>query len=160
MPLTELRLALAVQLQVNRVFWLLDAAAAFYVAWWLVSDLARVRESRTQWAIVAVIVAVSAARGLYLLGVAPARPMMELDLTRSQWTDAMRWVGRQPDKWHVLADPQHVARFGPSVRVAALRDTLLEVGKDPAMAIYDREVATRVAERIHALARLRYLHDR
>jgi hypothetical protein len=85
--------------------------------------------------------------------VAPARPMMELDLTRSQWTNAMRWVGRQPEKWHVLADPQHVARFGPSVRVAALRDTLLEVGKDPAMAIYDREVAARISERIHALAR-------
>jgi len=151
-PLTELHIALPVQLQVNRIFWLLDAAAAFYLAWWLVSDLARAHGSRTQWTVVAVIVAASAARGLYLLGVAPARPMMEVDLPRTQWTDVMRWVGGQPAKWHVLADPQHVARFGSSVRVAALRDTLLEVGKDPAMAIYDREAARRVSERAHALA--------
>jgi hypothetical protein len=151
-PLTELRLALAVQLQVNRVFWLLDAAAAFYIAWWLVSDLARTRGARRQWAVVAAVVAASAARGFYVLGVAPARPAMELDLPRSQWTDAMRWISRQPEKWHVLADPQHVARFGSSVRVASLRDTVLEVGKDPAMAIYDREAARRVLERAHALA--------
>jgi hypothetical protein len=151
-PLTELRLALAVQLQVNRVFWLIDAVAAFYFAWWLTSDLGRDRKSNAAWAIVTVIVAASAARGAYLLSVAPARPAVEFDLAETPWTDAMRWIGRQPETWHVLADPQHAARFGSSVRVAALRDTLLEGGKDPALAIYDREAARRVLERANALS--------
>ena len=64
----------------------------------------------------------------------------------------MRWIAGQPEPWHVFADPQHVARFGPSVRVAALRDTLLDTGKDPALAIYDRDAARRVLERATALA--------
>jgi len=38
------------------------------------------------------------------------------------------------------------------VRVAALRDTVLEAGKDTAMALYDRRAAMRVAERTAALA--------
>jgi hypothetical protein len=151
-PLTEFRVALAVQLQVNRIFWLLDAVVAFYFAWWLVSDIARANGARVGWAVVAAIVVASAARGVYLLGVAPARPAVELDLPRSQWTDAMLWLRRQPKNWHVLADPQHAVLFGSSVRVAALRDTLLEVGKDPALAIYDREAARRVRERSQALA--------
>jgi hypothetical protein len=37
------------------------------------------------------------------------------------------------------------------VRIAALRDTFLEAGKDPALAIYDRESARRVLERTQAL---------
>jgi hypothetical protein len=151
-PFTELRVALAVQLQVNRIFWLLDAFLAFYLAWWLVSDLARSKSARLQWAIVGVIVAASAARGAYLLGVAPARPAVEAGLPSSHWTDAMSWLRRRPETWHVLADPQHAVLYGSSVRVAALRDTLLEVGKDPALAIYDREAARRVLERSQVLA--------
>jgi hypothetical protein len=89
---------------------------------------------------------------LYLLGVAPARPAVELELPRSQWTDAMSWIRHQPENWHVLADPQHAVFFGSSVRVAALRDTLFEAGKDPALAIYDRAAARRVLERSQALA--------
>ena len=36
LPLTMIRVALAVQMQVTRVFWILDYAAAAYIAWWLV----------------------------------------------------------------------------------------------------------------------------
>ena len=151
-PLTELRLALAVQLQVNRVFWLLDAVAAFYIAWWLAGDVGRPIAARTPWAMAALLVAASAARGAYLLNVAPARPAVEADLAPTAWTDMMRWLASQPGRWHVLADPQHVWRFGSSVRVAAFRDTLLESGKDPALAIYDRDAARRVGERSAALA--------
>ena len=151
-PLAESRLALAVQLQVNRVFWLLDFAAAFYIAWWLVSDLARMKGARIQWAIVAAIILASVGRSAYLLGVAPARPAVQYDLSKTSWTDVMAWIRQQPEPWHVLADPQHVARFGSSVRVAALRDTLLDAGKDPAMAIYDRDAGMRVLERVQALA--------
>ena len=150
-PLTELRLALAVQLQVNRIFWLLDAVVAFYLAWWLVSDLARTKGARAGWVIVAVIVVASSIRGLYLVGVAPGRPLVQAHLPRSQWSEAMFWLRGQPANWHVLADPQHAVLFGSTVRVAALRDTLLEAGKDPALAIYDREAARRVLERTRAL---------
>jgi hypothetical protein len=37
------------------------------------------------------------------------------------------------------------------VRAAALRDTPLETGKDPAMAMYDRALAARVADATRAL---------
>jgi hypothetical protein len=150
-PFTADRLALAVQLQVNRIFWLLDAVTAFYLAWWLVSDLGREWRVLTRWAVAGAFVVLSAVRGGYLLTVAPARPAAQVDLPSSPWTDAMRWLRTQPASWHVLADPGHVWRFGSSVRVAALRDTLLEAGKDPALAIYDREAARRVLERSEAL---------
>ncbi len=39
-PLTMARVALAVQLQVPRVFWILDAVALAYLAWWLIDALA------------------------------------------------------------------------------------------------------------------------
>jgi hypothetical protein len=52
----------------------------------------------------------------------------------------------------VLADPQHAWKHGVSVRVAALRDTVLEVSKDSALAMYDRAIAMRVADRAAALA--------
>jgi hypothetical protein len=64
----------------------------------------------------------------------------------------MRWLQTQPASWHVLADPGHAYRYGSSVRVAALRDTPLELGKDPAMAMYDQALARRVAERTAAFA--------
>jgi hypothetical protein len=47
----------------------------------------------------------------------------------------------------VLADPGHAWKYGSSVRVAARRDVLLEEVKDSAVAIYSREVATRVVDR-------------
>jgi hypothetical protein len=35
LPLTAWNVALAVQLQVNRIFWVLDAALVLYLGWWL-----------------------------------------------------------------------------------------------------------------------------
>jgi hypothetical protein len=151
-PLASLRIALAVQLQVNRVFWILDAVVALYVAWWLMSDRARRWSPSTRAGVAALLLAVAAGRGYYVVRVAAERPLVQLDLPAGAWTDAMAWLRQQPASWHVLADPQHGWRFGSSVRVAALRDTLLESGKDPALAIYDRDVARRVTERSRALA--------
>jgi hypothetical protein len=150
-PLTEYRIALAVQMQVNRVFWLLDAAAAFYIAWWLLHDLGRTWRPAARLALMTVLIAASACRGYYVLQVA-ARPLVEISLPSTSWTEAMTWLRGQPATWHVLADPQHAWRYGSSVRVAAARDTLLEAGKDPALAIYDRELALRVSDRTAALA--------
>jgi MYXO-CTERM domain-containing protein len=147
-PLADARIALVVQLQVNRVFWLLDALVALYIAWWLTEMLARRRTA----VILVVLAAAAVGRGMYVLAVEARRPLVQMGLPRTAWNDAMAWVGTQQESWHVLADPGHAWKFGTSVRVAALRDTLLESGKDSAMAMYDRTVALRVADRTRALA--------
>ena len=150
-PLTGLRLALAVQLQVTRVFWLLDFVAVVYIAWWLMT---RVLTSHRARAIaLAVLAAVSLGRGGFLLRSAqPARPLVQVSLPDTPWIDALRWLRQQPPSWHVLADPGQAWKYGLSVRVGAQRDTLLESSKDAAIAIYDRQVALRVADRSRALA--------
>jgi hypothetical protein len=151
-PLAEMHLALAVQLQVNRIFWLLDFVAAVYLAWW-VAGLSRPGGRTAAVVVVAILALASAARGVFLLAVTHAeRGLVEVDLPRTPWTDVMGWVERQPGRWHVLADPGHAWKYGTSVRAAALRDTLLEAGKDAAMAMYDRDVAMRVADRMAALS--------
>jgi hypothetical protein len=141
-PFTMADVALAVQLQITRVFWILDFVAIASVAWWLT-------QSRTmaKIAIGACLIG-SIARGHYLLEVdQPERRLMTVQLPDTPWMDAMRWLGTQPADWHVLADPGHAWKYGISVRVGASRDTLLESVKDSAIAIYDREVAMRVADR-------------
>jgi hypothetical protein len=55
-----------------------------------------------------------------------------------------------------LADPYHAARWGSSVRLAGERDVFLEGIKDSALAIYDRSVAMRVADRQEAAATWRW----
>ncbi|HUF47623.1 MAG TPA: hypothetical protein VMM93_07370 [Vicinamibacterales bacterium] len=166
-PLTEAHLAVAVQLQVNRVFWLLDFVLAVYLAWWLTSGMRW--SPRAVAAVVVTLAVLSAGRGAYLLTVEHAeRGLVTRALPATAWVDAMRWVAAQPIDWHVLADPDHGWKYGVSVRAAGLRDTVLETGKDTAMAMYDRDVALRVADRLTALsdferlstADLRRLDDR
>jgi hypothetical protein len=151
-PFTMADLALVVQLQITRVFWILDFVAIASIAWWLT-------QSRTMAKIaIGVCLVGSIARGYYLLEVDPAsapgattgtqgRRLVTIDLPDTQWMDAMRWLSNQPTDWHVLADPDHAWKYGISVRVGASRDTLLESVKDSAIAIYDRNIAMRVAER-------------
>ena len=52
----------------------------------------------------------------------------------------------------MLADPAHASKFGLSVRVGAWRDTVLEQSKDSGLAIYERDIALRIAERRQALS--------
>lgn len=145
-PLTAAHNAFAVQLQVTRVFWVLDLIAIAYV----VSTIANNR--RVIIATTVVLLAASAGRGYYLLEVLQEeRQLVRTTLPATPWTDALAWVRAQPDQWHVLADPGHAWKYGVSVRLAAERDTLLESVKDSALAIYDRDVAARVAERTLAL---------
>jgi hypothetical protein len=89
----------------------------------------------------------------------PNDPFVALDLAPTPWHEAMTWLSRQPDRWHVLADPDHGWKYGSSVRVSARRDTLVESGKDSAIALYDRRIAMRVAERLAALDRFGDLSD-
>lgn len=145
-PLTAMRLALAVEFQVTRVFWILDFVLAVYLAWWWVGATAGRR-----W-VVAVLALASLGRGAYLLTIEhPERQLVRLHAAPGPWTDAMQWLTTQPADWHVLADPDHGWKYGTSVRVAAHRDTLVEVGKDTAIAMYDRAIALRVAERLRAV---------
>src|SRR5204862_346225 len=101
-PLTVMRVAFFVQLQVPRVFWLLDFMTAAYLAWWLVDDVFAGRHAK-QLAIVALFVVGSAARGVYLLS--GHRDLAAINLPRSDWMEAMNWLKTQPSTWYVVADP-------------------------------------------------------
>jgi len=162
-PFTMAEVALAVQLQITRVFWILDFVAVASIAWWLTQS------RQVAMVALAVCLAGSAARGYYLLEVdQPERQLVRVDLPDTPWMDAMRWLATQPSDWHVLADPGHAWKYGISVRVGAGRDTLIESVKDSAIAIYDRDIAMRVADRTFftseydqmSTARLRMLDEK
>jgi hypothetical protein len=55
-----------------------------------------------------------------------------------------------------LADPNHAAKYGSSLRAAGHRDVLMEALKDRAIAMYDRDIALRVADRLRALDALEW----
>ena len=145
LPLVIARLAFPVQLQISRVFWLVDALATVYLLSLLV-------ERRVARAVALVLVLVSLSRGTYIMLVErPDRALFSVHLTESPWEDAMRWLSHQSVDAHVLADPGHSWKYGTSVRVSAVRDVFLEDVKDSAIAIYSRDVAQRVVERAAAI---------
>ena len=145
-PFVEAGVALAVQLQVNRVFWVLDVVVWLHVAWWLMDDLAAVPSWR-RVVVGAVLVAAACGRGYYVLKIDANRPLVRVAMEDTEWTRTLAWIRQQPADWLVLADPGHAWKHGPSVRAGALHDTVLEQSKDSALAIYDRGIAMRVAER-------------
>ncbi|HXH06890.1 MAG TPA: hypothetical protein VNI83_09905 [Vicinamibacterales bacterium] len=144
LPLVALRIALAVQLQVGRVFWMLDFLATVLLVWLL---------ARRRPAIAAAVLALcTMARGAYSQFVShPDRPLVQVGLPAGDWRDAMAWAAQTPKDTHWLADPGHAFRYGSSLRIAAGRDVFLEGSKDGALAIYDRQVAARVLERVQAI---------
>jgi hypothetical protein len=143
-PLVRAKLAFPVQLQISRIFWLVDFVA-------LICLIGLVRRERTAKAVAAGLVAVALARGVYVIAVEhPERSLFAVHLPASDWDDAMRWIRAQPINVHVLADPGHAWKYGTSVRVAAERDVFLEEVKDSAVAIYSRDVAVRFLERVRA----------
>lgn len=150
-PLTAWRLALPVQMQVTRVFWLLDFITAAYLAWWLADDALGGRRSR-RLAAIALLAALSIGRGYYLAARQEGRQLLAPNFPRSEWIGAMEWLRARPSSLYVLADPGHAWKYGVSVRLAAEKDTLIEAGKDTALAIYDRNVAMKIADRLAAAA--------
>lgn len=158
-PLTELRLAIVVQAQVNRVFWLLDTMAALYLVWLLIESGAPTARSLRPAIVVGVLVALSAGRAIYVVNFEADRSLVRTRLAPTAWTDVAAWLRQQPATWHVLADPGHAWRFGSNIRVAAERDTVLDASKDPILALYDRAMAARVAERMAALSGFGDLDD-
>jgi hypothetical protein len=162
LPFIAGHVALAVQLQTSRVFWVIDLFAVVSLTWLLaegtraaVTDTA-VRQGWTTWrptALALLLLTVSAARGAYSLRVEhPERPFLQVALEDTPWVRTGRWLATQtPVDTHVLADPDHDWKFGHSVRLTARRDVLVEGVKDAALSLYDREVAVRVQSRIEAI---------
>lgn len=153
-PLTMVPIALAVQLQVPRVFWMLDAMTALYLVWFAVEYPGAALERRTttrRWVpVVFALLAVS--RGVFIMTVErPDRRVIQMAPPDDEWTDVMRWLDQTPVDAHVLADPNHVSSAGASARGLGRRDLFLEASKDGAIAIYSRTVASRFLERSAAL---------
>lgn len=149
--------ALAVQLQVNRVFWLMDYLGVLLLAWLLFEGPPRKsgqsgRRIAPRRILVVVVVVLAAFRGGYRGFIErPDRAVLEVGLENSDWNHLMAWAATQPVGTHFLADPVHAARYGTSVRAASGRDVFLELIKDSALAIYSPEIARRVAERVEAI---------
>jgi hypothetical protein len=144
------RVAIAVQLQPARIFWMLDFFATVYVVWAL-SEMSAATRRRAAVA-AAMIVAISIARGGYVLFVHfPDRPVAAIGVREDDWGRVMRWARSTDVHTHWLADPFHAARHGTSVRVAGHRDVFVEEIKDTAIGMYDRPVAMRTRERLAAL---------
>jgi hypothetical protein len=151
LPIVSAGVAFFVQLQIPRVFWLIDIVATIYVIGALAEGVPGATARRA--AMVAAVLAVAAAgRGLYVMLLErPGRPLFAMHLENDAWQDAMGWLRRQDRRVHVFADPGHSWKFGTSVRVSAERDVLLEEVKDSALAIYSRDVAARVMDRTMAV---------
>ena len=116
----------------------------------------RGRAAQPSWRpaiVAALLLAVSAGRGLYITQVEhPERDFVQATLEDNAWVRVGRWLAqRMPRDTHVLTDPDHDWKFGHSVRVTAQRDVLVEGVKDAALSLYDRDVATRVQSRIEAV---------
>lgn len=150
LPLVEGGVAFFVQLQLSRIFWLLDFMATIYVFGAL--EILSVQRPRALAAAAAALLAFAAGRGAYILAVEhPERSLFEVAVPASPWLNAMEWLSRQPPDVEVLADPGHSWKYGTSVRVTAARDVFLEEVKDAAVAMYSRDVALRVVERTRAV---------
>ena len=158
LPFVAARVALPVQFQISRVFWLIDFLATVYV----IGVVADLPARRTQAiAIASALLAFAIGRGSYVMLVErPERALFDVRLVDSPWEEAMRWLRNQPRDVHVLADPGHAWKYGTSVRVSAERDVLLEDVKDSAIAIYSRDVALRVVNRLRDIGDFSALTDR
>jgi hypothetical protein len=146
-PMMAAGVALALQLQISRVFWMLDFLAAIYIAWLLAEAPASQNLRRV---VVAFVLVLATARGIYVWRAEhPGSAIARITLPQDNWHDAMKWIARTPADSYVLADPGHAWKYGTSVRVAGERDVYLEEVKDLALALYSREVALESLKRIH-----------
>jgi hypothetical protein len=109
LPAVTVGSALFVQLQISRVFWVLDLLGMVALVWVLVDEpqrpAARV-PARWRQAVATVLIAVAAARGAWVGFVEHAdRPIVSIRLPEDDWTRVIRWAERQPRGIHLLADP-------------------------------------------------------
>jgi hypothetical protein len=147
LPLTAAHVALAVQLQTPRIFWMLDLLAVIYAVWAIAEGaLASARRARIT---AVVILLASLTRGLYVMFVKfPERPVAQIYVADDDWGRTMAWARTTAPASGWLADPMHAVKYGTSVRVAGERDVLVEGVKDAAIGMYQREIAMRTQERL------------
>lgn len=155
LPFNAARVALAVQLQLARVFWMLDVLATVYLVWWLAEGTAARPAPRRAMTVAVLILAGSLARGAYTCFVQfPERRIFAVDVQNQDWRDAMAFVRATGPATGWLADPIHAALYGSSLRASGYHDVMIEILKDRAIAMYDRQVAMRIADRLQALDHL------
>jgi hypothetical protein len=142
--------ALAIQLQPARIFWMLDFTATVYAIWALAENGAAA--VRTRPLIVAAAIAIAAmARGAYVMRIEfPSRPLFDTAVP-GDWGRVAAWARNSPKEAGWLADPMHAARYGTSLRMAAARDVFVEGTKDAAIGMYDRTIALRTRDRLREL---------
>lgn len=169
LPFNAARVALAVQVQLSRVFWMLDIFATIYLVWWL-AERATVAQASGPAAdgragarrymprtVACVLVLFSLGRGVYTSYVEfPDRKIFAIDVQHDDWRNAMAFARATDPASGWLADPIHAAKYGASLRATGHRDVLLEALKDPAIAMYDRPTAMRLADRQRALQALEW----
>jgi hypothetical protein len=157
LPFVHAHVAVAVQFQVSRIFWMFDFVAVLYAVWLAVDLGSRpAATASSAWmgraAVALVVVCAALGRGAYVSVIEhPGQPVVRIGPGTGEWEDACAWIARTKIDSHVLADPGHSYRYGTSARVSGERDTYLEDVKDSAMAMYSRRVAMRVLERTRAL---------
>jgi hypothetical protein len=151
LPFVAARLALAVQLQVSRIFWMLELLAAIYLVWFAMEGRPAGIRPVPRWVTIVLALA-SLSRGAYIMTVEqPERRIIQRSFAENPWSDVMTWVRQTAVDAHVLADPNHAFRYDISERILGQRDVFLEASKDTAVATYSRAIAHRVFERIQAL---------
>ena len=147
LPLNAAHLAIVVQLQTPRVFWMLDFWATVYAVWAL-AEGATLSARRSRMA-VAVIAAFSMTRSAYIKFVKfPERPIAEIGIADTDWGRVMAWARTTPRDSGWIAHPSHASLYGTSLRVAGERDVLVEGVKDAAIGMYERDVAMRTHDRL------------
>jgi hypothetical protein len=147
--LNAARVALAIQLQPARTFWMLDFMATIYLVW-LAAEGGAPSAVRPASAAVALTV-LALIRGGYVMRVEfPNRPLFESDVS-GDWARVAAWARDTPTDAAWLADPMHAARYGTSLRLAAARDVFVEGTKDAAIGMYDRAIAFRTRDRLREL---------
>lgn len=155
LPLVEAGSAFFVQLQISRVFWILDLLATAVLIGALVDHgpLPSSPAPAPRWrqAVAVLVIGVAVVRGAWVTFVEHrGRPAVALTLPDDEWTRVIEWAQHEPIEAHFLADPGHAWKYGTPLRYAG-RDVFLEDVKDTAMAIYGREPADRVIRRQRAL---------
>jgi hypothetical protein len=150
LALNAARVALAIQLQPARIFWMLDFVATIYVVWALAEGAAA---SPVRPVIAAATIGLLAvARGGYVMRVEfPNRPLFEAGVP-GDWGRVAAWARTTPKTSGWIADPVHAARYGTSLRMAAARDVFVEGTKDAAIGMYDRTIAFRTRDRLREIA--------
>jgi hypothetical protein len=147
LPLNAMRIALVVQLQIPRVFWMLDLLATVYAVWAIAENLAAPAR-RARLALAAVLIA-SVIRGGYVITYRfPDRAIFQVGVEDDDWGRVMAWARTTDARSGWLADPIHAVHHGTSVRVAGQRDVLVEGIKDAAIGMYTREIAMRTRDRL------------